>query len=65
MFRYLLKKAGLLALRLVDKEIDRILSKTDRPDDVIAMRGEEGVTLEGPHLRERAVTDPAVRDAAR
>lgn len=65
MFKYLLKKAARLALRLADKEIDRILAKTDRPADVSATRADEGVSLEGPQLRERAVTDPAVRDVAR
>ena len=65
MFKSLLKKAARLALKLADREIDRILAKTDRPADVTATRIEAGVVLEGPALKERAVTDPAVRDAAR
>ncbi len=65
MFKSLMKKAARLALKLADREIDRILAKTDRPADVNATRTDAGVVLEGPALKERAVTDPAVRDAAR
>ena len=65
MFKSLLKKAARLALKLADREIDRILAKTDRPADVTAARTDTGVVLEGPALKERAVADPAVRDAAR
>lgn len=65
MFKSLLKKAARLALKLADREIDRIIAKKDRPADVSATRGDAGVILEGPDLKARAVTDPAVRDAAR
>jgi len=65
MFKSLLKKAGRIALQLADREIDRILAKTDRPTDVTAEKSASGVVLTGRKLRQRAVTDPAIRDAAR
>lgn len=65
MFKSLLKKAARLAIKLADKKIDRILAKQDRPKDVAITRVDEGVALEGPGLKIRAVTDPAVRDIAR
>lgn len=65
MFKSLLKKAARLALRLADREIERIIAKTDRPADVHAERDEKGVALSGPNLKARAVTEQAVRDAAR
>lgn len=61
----LLAKAKHLALKLAGREIDRILAKTDRPADVTASPVEGGVAFDGPNLKARAVSDPAIRDLAR
>ncbi len=54
-----------IALRLARREIDRILAKEDRPADVKVEATDEGVVLSGPKLKQRVVSDPAVRNAAR
>lgn len=64
-FEKLLEIGKRLALRLVAREIDRILAKGDRPKDVTAEANEQGVVLTGRKLKRRAITDPAIRDAAR
>ena len=64
-FETLLAKGKRLALRLVAKEIDRILAKSDRPKGVSAEATEQGVVLKGRKLKRRAITDPSIRNAAR
>jgi hypothetical protein len=54
-----------IALKLARAEIDRILAKTDRPKDVSAVASDDGVILTAPNLKQRVVSDPAVRNAAR
>ena len=64
-FENLLAKGRRLALWLVAKEIERILAKGDRPKDVTAEASAEGVVLKGRKLKRRAVTEAAIRNAAR
>jgi hypothetical protein len=64
-FDRLMKKAGRIALKVVRREIDRILAKPDLPKDVKLETTDEGIKLEGKALKSRAVSDPQVRNIAR
>jgi hypothetical protein len=64
-FDRLMKKAGRIALKVVRREIDRILAKPDLPKDVAIEPTDEGMKLAGKNLKSRAVSDPKVRNIAR
>jgi hypothetical protein len=64
-FEKLLARAKRIALKLAQREIERILAKKDVPTGVKVSATEEGVALEGRDLKARVVTDPAVRNITR
>ncbi len=64
-FDKLMKKAGRIALKVARREIDRILAKPDLPKDIRLEAKNDGIKLDGKHLKSRAVSDPKVRNIAR
>jgi hypothetical protein len=64
-FEKLMARAKRLAVKVAQREIERILAKAELVPGVSAEPTSEGVILSGKNLKARAVSDPAVRDVAR
>jgi hypothetical protein len=63
-FEKLLKHAARLALKVAQREIERILAK-HAPEGVKVEASDEGVAISGKELKARVVSDPDVRNIAR
>jgi hypothetical protein len=64
-FEKLLMRVKRIALRIAQREIERILAKEGLPKDVKLEATDEGVTMTGRNLKARSVSDDAVRNIAR
>jgi hypothetical protein len=64
-FEKLLMRAKRIALRLAQREIERILAKEDLPKDIKLEATDEGVVMTGRNLKARSVSDESVRNIAR